>query len=387
MASQVLRGMISYPLFGLCNILNCFARLGYRHNQLMDGVAAHVAERADGLSPVDIASLVFAFAELAHNPRNNLLEVCATRLQDCYLEVGGPNCAIILNSYARLGECNPELFKALSRSVVQTEPGSFQVHHISLVMNAFAKCAVRKSQTMHVLGDILVSRTDELTPQNVSNIVHAFSRLSCYNVRLFQKLVTRVASEDLQAYKLYELGVLCHNLAKLRSGGPTVYGAMFGELARRPSEAWEPKAVAQVLDAMRRRSAFSHEPLLVLLSERFFNNLDTYPVHPLTQASWCLVELDALNLAKGLRQELPGDEPTQGFPEGRFAMRRVFERLEDLNSRSPFTPTQRCHVQQLIRAYRYRFELDYGLLPQKVKSFCKSQFDVSNSVVSSVAWS
>eukprot|EP00439_Symbiodinium_sp_Y106_P032804 s2303_g3.t3 len=121
---------------------------------------------------------------------------------------------------------------------------------------------VRKSQTMHVLGDTLASRTDELSPQNVTNVVHAFSRLSCYNVRLFQNLVTRVSSEDLKAYKLYELGVLCHNLAKLRSGGPTVYGAMFGELARRPAEDWEPKAVAQVLDAMRRRSAFSHEQLL-----------------------------------------------------------------------------------------------------------------------------
>ncbi|CAE7796569.1 unnamed protein product, partial [Symbiodinium sp. CCMP2592] len=249
-----------------------------------------------------------------------------------------------------------------------------------LVMNAFAKCLVRKSQTMHVLGDILASRTAELSPQNVTNIVHAFSRLSCYNVRLFQNLVTRVSSEDLKAYKLYELGVLCHNLAKLRSGGPTVYAAMFGELARRPAEDWEPKAVAQVLDAMRRRSAFSHEQLLVLLFRCFFGNLDAYPVHPLTQASWCFVELDALNLAKDLCPDLPSDESTQGFPEGRFAMRRVFERLEDLNARNTFTPTQRCHVQQLIRAYRYRFELDYGLMPQKVKSFCKSQFDISNSV-------
>eukprot|EP00439_Symbiodinium_sp_Y106_P016933 s2303_g2.t1 len=128
-------------------------------------------------------------------------------------------------------------------------------------------------------------------------------------------------------------------------------------------------------------------PQTVLLFRCFFGNLDAYPVHPLTQASWCFVELDALNLAKDLCPDLPSDESTQGFPEGRFAMRRVFERLEDLNARNAFTPTQRCHVQQLIRAYRYRFELDYGLMPQKVKSFCKSQFDISNSVVSSVAWS
>eukprot|EP00435_Cladocopium_sp_Y103_P044302 s412_g12.t1 len=196
-----------------------------------------------------------------------------------------------------------------------------------------------------------------------------------------------VASEDLTAYKLYELGVLCHNLAKLKSGGETVYSAMFGELAKRPAEVWEPKAVAQagVLDAMRRRQMFSHPGLLVLLFQRFFSTLPSYSVHSLTQASWCLVELDALDHAEELHQELPPDEAPQGFPQARYAMRRVFERLQELDSQEPFTPTQRCHVQTLIRAYRYRHELDHGLLPPKVKSFCKAQFDVSSSVVSAVA--
>ncbi|CAJ1455924.1 unnamed protein product [Effrenium voratum] len=338
MASHVLRGIVAYPLYALCNIPNCFARLGYLHRQLMDAVASHVSERADKLTPVDIASLVFAYAELAHHPRSNLLEACAEQLQNCYLEVGGPNCAIILNSYSRLSECNPTVFYSLSRSVVHTPPESFEVHHISLIMNAYAKCAVRKSQTMNVLGDFLTERVHELSPQNVSNIVHAFSRLSCYNVQLFQNLVTRVASEDLKAYKLYELGVLCHNLAKLKSGGPTVYNAMFGELATRPPEAWEPKAVAQVLDALR-RSTFRHEALLAILFHRFFGNLPK-AVHPLTQASWCLIELDALDRAKDLKQELPDDEPEQGFPEARYAMRRVFELLEGLDQAEPFTPTQ-----------------------------------------------
>ncbi|CAJ1361127.1 unnamed protein product [Effrenium voratum] len=56
MASHVLRGIVAYPLYALCNIPNCFARLGYLHRQLMDAVASHVSERADKLTPVDIAS-------------------------------------------------------------------------------------------------------------------------------------------------------------------------------------------------------------------------------------------------------------------------------------------------------------------------------------------
>merc|ERR1711920_581106 len=107
--------------------------------------------RADQLSPVDIASLVYAYAQLSHGA-GSLLEACAERLQRCYQEVGGPNCAIILNSYAKLSECNPALFHTLSRSVIQTRPESFEPHHISLLMNAFAKCKVRKPQMMQLLG-------------------------------------------------------------------------------------------------------------------------------------------------------------------------------------------------------------------------------------------
>lgn len=385
LASHALRGMVSYSPYLLCGLSNSFGRNRYLHRPLMDAIAIHVANASDTLSPVDIAVLVYGYAELAYNPRNNLLEVCAERLKKTYLEVGAPNCASIMNSYARLSECNPAVFHCLSRAIVHAQPETFEVHNISIIMNSYAKCAVRKSQTMHLLGDYLVDRVDELSPQNVSNVVHAFSRLSCYNLPLFQNLVKRVASEDLTAYKLYELGVLCHNFAKLKSGGEKVYSAMFGELAKRPAEVWEPKAVAQVLDAMRRRQMFSHPDLLVLLFQRFFNTLPSYSVHSLTQASWCLVELDALDRAEELHQELPPDEAPQGFPQARYAMRRVFERLQELDSQEPLTPTQRCHVQTLIRAYRYRHELDHGLLPPKVKSFCKAQFDVSSSVVSAVA--
>eukprot|EP00931_Biecheleriopsis_adriatica_P117813 TRINITY_DN9329_c0_g1_i1.p1 TRINITY_DN9329_c0_g1~~TRINITY_DN9329_c0_g1_i1.p1 ORF type:complete len:534 (-),score=82.45 TRINITY_DN9329_c0_g1_i1:186-1787(-) len=387
-AAHVLRGMVAYPLYALCNIANNMARLGYRNRQFLDALAVFVAEpvRAEQLSAVDIATLTFAYAQLLHRPRGGLLEACAERLQQVHLEVGGPNCAIILNSYSRLGECNPLVFGVLSKSVVQTKPESFQVHHISLIMNAYAKCQVRKPQMMHVLSDYLTGRVSEMSPQNVSNVVHAVARLDCYNHKLFHSLLRRVSSEDLSAYKLYELGVLSHSLAKLKAGGQVVHSALFKELAARPAEIWEPKAVAQVLDALRRRSAFCHEPLLGLLFRRFFDRVQDYAVHPLTQASWCLVELDALDLAAALPWESQRDEHHQGDPAARYAMRQVLERLEELNTRQPFTPTQRCHVQQLIRAYHYRHELDYSLQPQKVKSFCKTQFDVSTSMVSAVAW-
>ena len=102
-ASHVLRGMRAYPLYALCNTVNLFARLEHHHQLLFSTAATFLAEpsRAAQLSSVDLACLVFAYAQCGHQA-GHLLEACAVQLKRCHLEVGGPNCATILNSYARL---------------------------------------------------------------------------------------------------------------------------------------------------------------------------------------------------------------------------------------------------------------------------------------------
>jgi len=299
----------------------------------------------------------------------------------CHGEVGGPNCAIILNSYARLSECNPELFNVLARSAIATQPGSFDVHHISLIMNAFAKCEIRKPQMMHLLGGFLEGREKELSPQNVSNIANAFAKLECYNHQLFHGLQTRIYSEDLSDYKLFELSILAHSLAKLKCGGQKTYGALFDEAARRTD--WEPQSVAQVLDAMRRKRAYYHERLALMLMERFLAGFRDYAVHPLTQTSWCLVELDALDLADQLPEGLV--QTSEEESAGLAVIRMVLERMEELSLQRPLTATQQKYVQQLVRSYHYKHEVDYGLLPPRTKAFCKALFDVPTAVVKSVA--
>jgi len=392
-AAHVLRGMVAYPLFALCNVANCFARLEYSHRGLMDAIAGFLAEpsRAEQLFTIDIASLVFAFGQLGHSgpATGALLETCAARLQQLHHEIGGPNCATILNSYARLSECNPELFKTLARSAIETRPESFEVHHISVIMNAFAKCSVRRPQTMHLLGGFLEGRINELSPQNVANIANAFAKLDCYNHELFVSLQRRLVQEDLSAYKLYELAILTHSLAKLKFGGAATYSALFGEAALRTTDRWEPQSVAQLLDAMRRKHVHLHEPLAELLVERFLRDFRKYAVHPLTQTAWCLVELEVLDLAGRAPPEaaVEGGLPQRSEDEGAalWLMRAVLERMEEQNGERALTATQQKYVQQLIRDYHYKHEVDYGLLPQRTKAFCKSLFDVPSSVVASVA--
>lgn len=384
-AAHALRGLLVYPFYALCNIANSFARLNYHHRPLFDALAVHLAApaRASRLSPVDVASLVFAYAQLAHQA-GALLEACATRLKTANTHVDGPNCAIILNSYARLRECDPELFSAMARAVVQTEPGSFAVHNISVIMNAFAKCGMRKAHLMHLLAGYLDGRVGEMSPQNVVNVTNAFARLELYSPQLFFAIRGRLMSEDLGEYKLYELANLAHSIAKLSSGGLKIYRALFDELARRPREDWEPRSVAQVLDAMRRagrkhRGSFDDELILALMWA-FVEHLPAYDVQGLTQSAWCLVELDALGLAAQVPQDLlEGEEDER--PSQRF-MRRILERMEELDKASPLTTTQKCFLQQMVRSYHYAHEVEYGLQPQHVKVFCKALFDVPTTVAS-----
>eukprot|EP00927_Polykrikos_kofoidii_P073425 TRINITY_DN69463_c0_g1_i1.p1 TRINITY_DN69463_c0_g1~~TRINITY_DN69463_c0_g1_i1.p1 ORF type:complete len:522 (+),score=101.01 TRINITY_DN69463_c0_g1_i1:93-1658(+) len=416
-AAHTLRGLVVYPLFALCNIANGFARLDYKHQPLLQGLARHLSEpsRTDQLSPIDVASVVYAYAQLAHRA-GDLMDACARRLKVIHREVDGPNCATILNSYARLSECDPELFNALARSVIQTNPRSFAVHHISIIMNAFAKCQIRKPGLLHLLAGFIDGRLHEMSPQNVANVANAFARLEVYEQTLFWEMQKRIVSEDLSAYKSFELANLTHSLAKLNCGSRRLFGALFSECISR--SVWEPRSVAQLLDAMRRQRRFHPEELLIQLMGLLVRDLRDYEVQQLTQAAWCIVDLDALELAARLppavleaaaassvpRRPSPptppraeGDGGTDELvatvggadvePPSRLLIRIVFERMEELAkpSQGGLTPTQLCYVQQLARDYRYKYELEFGLLPQHVKAYCRSLFEVSTTVTSSMA--
>jgi len=381
-ATHVLRGMLAYPPFALCNIPNGFARLRHHHRQLFDAIASFLvsSSQVEQLSPVDVACLLYAYAECRHSA-GALLEACSRRLKSCYLEIGSHNCATILNSYARLSECNPELFRVLSYSLLQTGPESFEVHHISVIMNSFAKCRIRQPRLMQLLSGYLDGRVQMLSPQNVSNIVHACAMLGVYNHQLLFEIQGRVLGEDLKKYKLFELAMLVHGLAKLQCGAPKIYATLFDELARRRD--WDPQVVAQVLDAMRRRRACYQDALVQLLLCHFLERLGDYGVHPLTQAAWCILELGILNTASNMPPRLlPLDGEDTAI---RHVMRLVLGRMRELHEALPFTPTQRHHIQHLIRSYHYKHEVDYNLQPQQLKTFCRGLFDVSTSVVSSVA--
>lgn len=382
-AALVLRGAPEYPPYALCHIPNGFARLRYHHKQLLDTIASIVTEssQTDLLSPVDIASLVYAYAKLQHTA-GVMLEVCAQRLRACNLKVGAHNCATILNSYARLSECNPELFHAFSLAVLEEskECGRFDVHHVSVIMNAFAKCRIRKEEMMHSLGACLQGRVDSLSPQSVANVVHACAKLAVHVHQLLSELERRVVVEELGAYKLLELTMLTHGLSRLRCGGSEVYKRLFDELAKRGT--WEPRDVALILDSMRGKQAFYHNALTRLLLRHLLENLCIYPVHSLTRAAWNLVELDALDAAGSAPPELltlKDDETVS-----RCAMRLILERLQELQRLGPLTPAQRRDAQRLARAYHHKYELEYNLQPHHVKAFCRSLFDVPPSVVSSV---
>merc|ERR1712107_239975 len=137
-------------------------------------------------------------------------------------------------------------------------------------------------------------------------------------------------------------------------------------------------------DAMRRKQQHVDEPLILLLMRLFLERFGDYTVHQLTQATWCLVELDALELATKMPSDLLPTTGTEETP-AMCVIRLAFERMEELSLQVPLTPTQRLYVQQLIRAYHYKHELDYGLQPHHIRAFCRTVFDVPISVTASAA--
>jgi len=249
---------------------------------------------------------------------------------------------------------------------------------------------MKKPQLMHLLASYLDGRVGEMSPQNMANVANAYARLDCYSQQLFFAIQERIVIEDLSAYKLYELANLTHSLAKLNCGGKKIYRVLFEEAARRGGAEhrryWEPRSVVQLLDAMRRKQACYNEDLLLELMHLYLGNLRVYEVQQLTQATWCLVELDALELARSERALQTLHVPCQGDETpSRCIMRIAMERMEELHLSVPLTPRQLSYVQQLVRAYHYKHEVEYGLQPFHVKAFCKSLFDLPTSMTSSLA--
>lgn len=386
-ATHLMRTLPSYSIYHVSNVLSSFGSLQHRHPKLFDSVANHlrVKERIDQCSANDLAVILSAYAQVGHSSAV-LLEACTARLRHCK-EVELRQIAMILNCYAKLRECNPEVFHILSRKLLKLREEDIQgvwgpmesARHISVIMNAFAKCQVRKPQTIHLLSEYLRPLVFDMTPQHVSMVANAFAKLELFHHQLLFALQGRLASEDLGTYKVYELAVVAHSLAKLRTGNKQMFFGIFEECAKRKD--WDARSVAQVLDAMRRKEVY-HKELVRLLMRVFIENTAQHEVHSLTQTTWCFVEMDALGLANempaGLLPVAENESPSQCF------MRLALDRLRELDQRTPMSPVQRCYVQELVKGYRYRHEVEFGLLPQHVKGFCKLIFDIPSSVVSSV---
>lgn len=234
---------------------------------------------------------------------------------------------------------------------------------------------------MQQLSSFLEGRVKQLSPQNIANLVNACAKLKVHNHRLFSELQKRAAVDNLGAFKLFELTMLVHGLAKLRYGGPELYERFFDEMVLRDN--WESQAVAQVLDTMRRKQLHCHDTLIRLMLEHMLSNLGEYTVHPLTQAVYCVLELEALDLTESLPSGLLVMQ--EGETPSRCVMRLFLERLKKLHELVPLTPIQRLHAQHLDRTYRYRNEIEYNMQPHAVKAFCRSLYDVPASVAASLA--
>eukprot|EP00397_Hematodinium_sp_SG-2012_P048557 GEMP01055689.1.p1 GENE.GEMP01055689.1~~GEMP01055689.1.p1 ORF type:complete len:470 (+),score=81.72 GEMP01055689.1:25-1410(+) len=317
----------SFPVYALSNVLNCFARLDYRPRAALFKTAAHdLALRTDEFSGIDIASLVYAFARL-QIPSPELFRKCSERLLSLPGDMPVENAAIILNSYAKLGEKDTKLFDAIAQSVVLTNPGNLQRHHIPLLYNAFAKIKLKRKDIIKTLNEKVIEHLPAYEARNVANVLHALATFELFDYRLMSK-TEQLVLKDTWEFSLKELCNTAHAFAKLRHGNQPLFHWFFSRAQEIGASNWDVQSVTQLLDTCRRRK-LTNEPILDDLERWCQDNVDRHDVLSLTQSTWSLVEL-----------------------KRQVRMDAVLSRFVQWHDEKALTPTQLAHIQFMLKQYR-----------------------------------
>ncbi len=276
------------------------------------------------LSPTDVACLLYAFAKL-HDPPGHVFQKAAeclksrllgpsashqsqvcpslseTEAHDSTTSSSQSSCpstssprilpipiesaAILLNSFAKGGERDPELFELIARSIILTKQESLDPSHVTLTMNAYAKAGMRMNpRLIEVLVGMLTSpassstsasgSSDEVedlsqekeqqlpliykaTPANIANAVHALASFDEFHHELLVLIEGMILDGHTVFKKAKEIANTAHGFARLRFESPALYEELlrqFGEMGESEASqnSWDPQSVAQILDVRRR---------------------------------------------------------------------------------------------------------------------------------------
>eukprot|EP00392_Amoebophrya_sp_AT5.2_P008248 g8267.t1 len=301
----------AYPDYALCNVLNAAVRAGVEVDRHLLTVMGRKLNFS-GMSVTDLSVLVYALSRLcpllssSENASERVEKIVGqlmTRSAEAIL-ARGEGCAadeprsipvesagILLNSFAQYYSSSQFSVRASATRSSSPSPGTpagdLRHQHLqplfdhisnqillasvdslahrpsvlSLTMNAYAKLNIENFKLMQVLAELIAGEASILRNSTLVNLVqasHALARFDVYHAGFLNAVEARVSAALEGGSRLgsKEIANLAWAYARLRSGSADFFENLFATFAKIDvGEKWDPQSVAQILDAMSRRSS------------------------------------------------------------------------------------------------------------------------------------
>eukprot|EP00747_Dinoflagellata_sp_TGD_P154253 gnl/TRDRNA2_/TRDRNA2_177482_c0_seq10.p1 gnl/TRDRNA2_/TRDRNA2_177482_c0~~gnl/TRDRNA2_/TRDRNA2_177482_c0_seq10.p1 ORF type:complete len:868 (-),score=154.64 gnl/TRDRNA2_/TRDRNA2_177482_c0_seq10:277-2823(-) len=207
--------------FELSNMLWAFAKLSLGHAALFEGVSYHLLRRRKGeFSLQCLSTIIWAFGTAkVHNVP--VFTSFATEISANAGTMAPLGIANTAWAFARVRRQELPLFRALASAAVRDSViWSFKPQELSNTVWAFATIGLPHVPLFDLVAEVAASRCLELPPQNVANMLWAYSKLLApARAHLFPVLL-EVAASRLEQYKPQEISAILWAAAK-EAGSPT----------------------------------------------------------------------------------------------------------------------------------------------------------------------
>ncbi|KAL4855247.1 RAP domain-containing protein [Chlorella vulgaris] len=234
--------MLKMPEFSPQNISNfcwAFARLGVRNEDLFAEAGKHAARIMHIFTPQSIANLLWSYATLDLCPEASLLHVLRGQVLKLVGDFSPQNLSntawalATLKDHDAVRSVYPGLLGAIAEEVKRrlldpTGAATFSRQHLANFVWAAATVDYDLgSRTLMCIAEALVSRADLCNPQEVSNSVWAFAKLSCYDGKLMEAMAAE-ATRSINNFSQQNLANLAWAFSKLAHFDEPLMAAIAG---------------------------------------------------------------------------------------------------------------------------------------------------------------
>lgn len=236
--------------FELSNLLWAYAKLGITSRDLFGAVVPHLLERQECQFKVQcLSTIAWAFATLRQ--RNVMLFNSIAKELCIYVDdLKSQEISNALWAFAKTRCASPPLFQAVARAACDSgKLPSFKVQELSNTVWAFATAGLMHQRLFSSIEALVIQRRCELEPQNIANILWAYTKLQAStNLGLFPMLL-EVSVRSLHRHKPQELSAIVWAASPACPENSSFFGAAARCCLERLRE-FSPNALANLTKAL-----------------------------------------------------------------------------------------------------------------------------------------